>query len=173
MKHFNLIWIVAVAMGFSAVGCKTTEQNYRNAYEVAKEKFDNDGGLDSTIFNKFRPQGPGVQLVAGTDTMSMHTLPVGMPEGGGATRENLKKYCVVVAQFKQIFNAKAMRERLVNDGYTDAMIVNTKEPLYYVIAGSVSTPEEAAAVIKRVTEDKSLVIREPFPWVLRPAHLAR
>ncbi len=170
MKKYIIVLIGALV---ALCGCKTNEKNYRAAYEVAKEKFDNEGGLDSTIYNRMRPQGRGSELTALGDTVRMHTISIGFPKEGGASRETVKTYCVVVAQFKQIFNAKAMRQRLVDNGYDGAMIVNTREPLYYVVAGSVATPEEAVTMMRQLRKDKALVLRDPFPWVLRPSYLAR
>lgn len=171
-----LKWIVAATATtacIAMVGCKTTEQNYRAAYEVAKEKHDSVGGIDNTIYSRMRPKGSGIQIVAGSDTLSMHTMHIAMTENGGATKDNIRRYCVVVGQFKQLFNARSMRERLINSGYQDAMILNTAEPLYYVVAGSVSTTDEIAALVEHIRTDRSLLIRDPFPWILRPAHLAR
>ena len=166
-----LLAIAVIALALT--GCKTNEKNYRAAYEVAKAKFDNEGGLDSTIYNRLRPQGRGTVLVANGDSVEMHVVLVGVPDGVGITRNQLKKYCVVLAQFKQIFNARSMRQRLIDDGYAGATIVNTREPLYYVVAGSVATPEEAVGLMKRVAADKNIVLRDPFPWVLVPSHLSR
>lgn len=174
MKHTTLRIIAAVVVLLTALAaCKPTEQNYRNAYEAARLKQDQSGGLDSTIYSRLRPQGDGAKLVAGSDTLTMHTITIGYPEDAGASATTLHRYNVVVGQFKQIFNARAMRQRLINDGYEGAMILQTREPLYYVVAESCVTPEGAAEAIRRVGSDSRLTIRTPFPWILRPAHMAR
>lgn len=152
-------------------GCKTSESNYRAAYEIAKGR--QESAVDSTIYSRYRPQGKGAKLVAGADSLTMFTLAVGYTADGGADASTLKRYNVVVGQFKQIFNAREMRKRLIGQGYEGAMIVHNREPLYYVIAESCDTPEQAAAAIARLRADSNIVLREPFPWVLRPAHLAR
>ena len=68
-----------------------------------------------------------------------------------------------------MFNARQMRQRLIDSGYESAMIVNTREPLYYVIAVTAATPEEALAAWQRVTADKNIVLRSPLPFILQPA----
>ena len=85
----------------------------------------------------------------------------------------LKRYNVAVGQFKQKFNAREMRARLQANGYPDAFIIHTREPLYYVCTATCQTPQEAATALEKVKTDKSIVLRSPLPFILRPAHLAR
>lgn len=162
--------IPATLLALTAVSCKTTEANYRNAYETAVEQRQQSTGLDSTIYGRVRRQAITSHLVAGTDTMPLKKEFIGYSENGGASRENVLRYNVVVGQFKQIFNARQMRQRLIDAGYIDAMIVHTREPLYYVLAGTSSTPEETRALWQRVISDKSIVLKDPLPFILTPAH---
>ena len=103
----------------------------------------------------------------------MRTEYVGYTENGGASREMLKRYNVVVGQFKQVFNAREMRARLQANGYPEAFIIHTREPLYYVCTATRQSAEEAAAAFDKIRNDKSIVLRPPVPFILRPAHLAR
>jgi len=167
--YIPLILLGALALG----ACKTTQENYQRAYEAAVAKRQDNSGLDSTIYGRVRAQARMSNLTVGTDTLPLRTEVLGYTDGGGASRETLKRYNVVVGRFKQVFNARQMRERLLGAGYDGAMIVHTREPLYYVVAGSVETPAEAMALMTRVKEDKSIVLKEPMPFLLRPAHLAR
>lgn len=165
-----LIPIVVMLLGLSA--CKTTEQNYRNAYETAISHREDNSGVDSTIYSRIRNSAHKSQLAVGSDTLDIRTEYIGYPEGGGSSRETVQRYNVVTGQFKQIFNAKAMRQRLIDQGY-DAFIVNTREPLYYVVAATCSTAAEAAEQLHRVEADKSIVLKAPLPFILQPAHMAR
>lgn len=108
MRRHAATGFAALLAVLAVTGCKTTEKNYRDAYEVARQKHDRDGGIDSTIYSRMRPQGRGTLLAAGSDTLTMHTLPIGYPEKGGADRDKIRKYCVVVAQFKQILDRKSV-----------------------------------------------------------------
>lgn len=162
-----------LALGFIIVGCKTNENNYRQAYEVAVAKNRESSGVDSTIYARIRNSAKMSDLVAGTDSMPMRTEYIGYTEDGGASRENIGRYNVVVGQFKQVFNARQMRARLQSSGYDSAFIIHTREPLYYVCTAACQTPEEADKAFRRVKDDRSIVLREPLPFILRPAHLAR
>lgn len=150
--------------------CKTTEENYRRAYEAAAEQKRENTGIDSTIYARIRNSATNARLVVGSDSLPLRKEYIGYTDGGGSSRENVRRYNIVVGQFRQIFNAKQMRQRLIDGGYEGTMIVHTREPMYYVIASSVSTPEEALAAWQRVTSDKNIVLRSPLPFVLSPAH---
>ncbi len=162
-----------MALAMMAVGCKTTESNYRQAYETAVAKNRDSSGVDSTIYAKIRNSARTSDLVVTGDTMPMRTEYIGYTEDGGASRETIGRYNVVVGQFKQVFNARQMRARLQSSGYASAFIIHTREPLYYVCTQACATPEEAEKAFVRVKDDKSIVLRDPLPFILRPAHLAR
>lgn len=162
--------LIAAIAALSAVSCKTTEENYRKAYEAAAQQQREATGLDSTIYGRIRNQAVTSWLAVGNDSLPVRREYIGYTDGGGASRENIRRYNVVVGQFKQVFNAKQMRQRLIDGGYEGAMIVHTREPLYYVVAASVPTPEEARVEWQRVTADRSLVLKSPLPFILTPAN---
>ncbi len=164
---------VVTGLSLLAVGCKTSESNYRQAYETAVQKNRESSGVDSTIYARIRNSAKTSDLVAAGDTMPMRTEYIGYTEDGGSSRESIGQYNVVVGQFKQVFNARQMRARLQGGGYDSAFIVHTREPLYYVCTAACKTPDEAAAAFGRVKSDRSIVLRAPMPFILRPAHLAR
>lgn len=166
MKRLPVIMMLLVVL-LSA--CKTSEENYRKAYESAKEQQREATGIDSTIYGRIRNSAAQSVLVVGGDSLPVRREYVGYTPDGGSTRDNVLRYNVVVGQFRQLFNAREMRQRLVNQGYDGAMIVNTREPLYYVIASTASTPEDAQAAWHRVMTDPSLVLRSPLPFILTPA----
>ena len=168
-----LPFVVVLLSLLGAVGCKTNEANYRQAYEVAVNKSRESSGVDSTIYSRIRNSAQTSALVVKGDSLPMRTEYIGYTDDGGASREMLKIYNVVVGQFKQVFNARQMRARLINSGYDSAFIVHTREPLYYVCTATCATADEAAAEYARVRNDKSIVLTAPLPFILRPAHLAR
>ncbi|MDE6458082.1 MAG: hypothetical protein K2L31_05710 [Muribaculum sp.] len=75
----------------------------------------------------------------------------------------------MINQFKQIFNARSQMNRLRENGYPDAFVLETGEPLYYVVAATTDDSEEAKKTYLKIQKDKSVVIRSPFPWLLIPA----
>lgn len=172
--RFLPIMLAGLAGGLALLtGCKTTEANYRQAYEAAVAHRDESTGLDSTIYSRIRNSATTSSLVVDGDSLPMRTEYIGVTKEGGIERSDLKRYNVVVGQFKQIFNARQMRERLLNSGYEGAFIVHTREPLYYVVTATSDNPADILAAWRKVTGDRSIVLREPLPFVLRPAHLAR
>jgi len=172
MNRLILSTILAV---LTLTGCKTTEANYRAAYETAKERADT-GGLDSTVYARIRQEARPGTVKVGNDTMPLVTqhvkpTPVDGETDNGVT--GLSRYNIVVAQFKQIFNAKSMVRRLKENGYPDAMIVETREPLYYVVASTHNDAASALRGLETIKAQPPLTLRDPFPWVLQPASFAR
>ncbi len=168
-----IFYMAGLILALGVVSCKTNENNYRAAYQAAVAHREEASGLDSTIYARIRNQAVESKLATGNDTLPIKTEYIGYPKDGGASREKVLRYNIVVGQFKQIFNANAMRQRLLSAGYEDAMILNTREPLYYVIAAACSTAAEAAELYNKVKSDSGLVLREPMPFVLQPATFAR
>lgn len=142
--------------------CKTTEQNYREAYEAAKQK--EKAGLDSAVYDKMQQEAlPKIEVVDGQSVRTL-TAHVMVTDGVGSA-EQLRQYSVVANQFKQVFNAKAMRQRLAGLGY-NAFVVNTSEPLYYVIADSFADEKAAIALLDTLAKDSRIILKTPFPFIL-------
>ncbi|WP_303023672.1 SPOR domain-containing protein [Duncaniella muris] len=152
-RRFKFMRLLPVVAALTAtlltVSCKTSESNYRQAYETAVAKNREASGVDSTIYARIRNSAQTSDLIAGSDTLPMRTEYVGYTENGGASREMLKRYNVVVGQFKQKFNAREMRARLQANGYPDAFIIHTREPLYYVCTATSRPLRKPPRLLKR------------------------
>lgn len=168
----KLIIYVAGVVILALPACKTTEANYRAAYETAKER-SRSGNLDSTVYARIRKEARPSTVKVGNDTLPLVTQNVKLTADGASAGAPLRRYNLVVAQFKQIFNARSMKKRLVDGGYPEALIVETKEPLYYVIAESYDNAAAALDGLNAVKEASPLPLKEPFPWILQPASFAR
>lgn len=160
--HYYISMMAIAILALS--GCKTSEQNYRQAYEIAKNA--NTDGIDSTIYARIRQEAVPSAILADGDTIRMQTELVTLFKDANSP-VSAKQYGVVVNQFKQIFNAKALRNRLHASGYPEAYIVQTSEPLYYVIVADFDDVNQAGAMMKKLAKDTNLGIRPPFPWILR------
>lgn len=164
-------WAFALgAVGALALtGCKPSETHYRAAYEKAVAG--RGDSQDTTVYTKIRREfTPGQMTYAG------RTFPTGSQfvkatDGGGGINESIKRYCVVAGQFKQIFNAKSMRERLTDGGYPGAFVVQTAEPYYFVVAASSDDVKPAIEVFDQLQADTALHLREPVPFILLPAQI--
>ena len=133
-------------------GCKTNENNYRQAYEKAMEAREAaDADLDSTIYGRARRDFAMQQLVVGRDTV------------------DVKVQHVKVTQFKQLFTAKSMRERLFEAGYPASFVVQTSEPYYYVISSSHNDAAAAVEALHRLEADRPVGMKPPVPYILQRA----
>ena len=165
MKRLLYIMIIAAAM---LTACKPSEKNYKAAYEAAKAK-ESATPLEETIYANIRKEARHRNIVVGSDTLPLTTQYVTFTTQAGGSVANFHRYNIVVAQFKQLFNAKAMLQRAIDAGYADALVVQTREPLYYVVARSVKTPSEAREALDSVRMEQRLPMKENFPWVLSTA----
>lgn len=167
MKIKIVLLMFAVGLtGSGLFGCKTSEKNYREAYEKVMQK--RNEGVDSAQAAAIELEnsvpvsdaGDGVKLPMRSEFVMI------TPDGGGM-RESLKVFSVVVGVFRQKFNAVSMRERLVENGYPGAFVVNTSGKEYFVIASSTDSASDAREMLDKVSADSSMVLRSPLPWVLR------
>jgi len=171
MKH--IIYIAAALSLLGAASCKTSEENYRAAYEKAIAGRTDSGAdpLDGTVYDAARrPLGTRI-AVAGTDTALVKVLRVKVTEGGGGPAEWLRPYSVVAGSMKQRFNALSLRQRLAEAGFPRVFVVETAEPRYYVVTESYDTEAEAVAECTRLRADSAFPVplRAPLPFILRAA----
>lgn len=170
-RHAGLLLTIGILTAM--IGCRPSEKHYRSVYETTLAIRDSIRAIDETIYGKYRNRIGQTSMTVGTDTLWFATEPIGYTEGLGGSDSTVYRYNIVVGQFKQIFNAKEMRNRLLTNGYPEAMVFQNREPMYYVVALTVRSPKEAIEALHTVEADTSLHIRAPLPYVLRPAHLAR
>lgn len=130
----------------AAVGCKPTERNYKEAYDVALQKrnaaaTDPDmaipaGGLKTT--------GGPLQKEIDGETVSFSAEHLKF-EGG--LEGVMKKWNVAVAKYKMPTNCASQTSDLFSEGYKAFYVLNP-EGYYYVIAGSFDSLEEAEKFVK-------------------------
>lgn len=167
----KLLFLTAI-LAFVFAACKTNEANYRAAYELAKEKRTETG--DSLTTSRLRSSQLPKMTAVGSETLPVLTIPVSVYSDKGKVPEGqLKKYLIVVGQFRQIFNAGSMAARLVSEGDYGAFVVYDRQKDYFVVAASTDSSEEAALLLGKIKGDGSIVVKDPYPYVLRPAQLVR
>lgn len=168
MKRLLMIMSVVALI---ASACKTNENNYRAAYEKAKERHTETG--DSVTTAAFRDSQMPKDMTIDGVTLPVMTFPAMAVKETDADAPQMQRYCVVAGRFRQIFNAGSMRDRLRGLGYGDAFVMQDRDGNYYVVAGTAAVPKAASELIDRLKNDNSVVLRQPFPFVVRPAHLVR
>ena len=165
MSNIKQIIIATALLIATLASCKPSEENYRAAYQTAKAKEDTTP-LEETIYSNIRKEARPKNVIVGNDTIPMITQYISFTTQAGGDINNFHRYNIVVAEFKQIFNAKAMLKRVVDAGYTDAFVVQTREPLYYVVAQSVSNPADAARILEEIRTAKPVPMKDPAPLIL-------
>ena len=168
----RLIYILALC-GLVMVACKPNRAAYKATYESTLAKRDSLTAIEKTIYGNFREMARTTRIPLSGDTLEVRTERISFTKGEGAVRDSVLRYNVVVGRFKQIFNARQMRQRLMTIGYPKAFILNNGEPQYFVVASTWSTAQGALDGLNEVKADTALKMKEPLPFVLEAAHLRR
>lgn len=165
MRHILILLLSAALLA----GCKTSEANYRAAYEKAVAGRADRDSTGNSIYGAGRRSMDMTTAIAGSDTALVKATFVRVTEGGGGLREWLGRYNVAVGQMKQRINAISLRERLADAGYPRAFVVETPEPYYYVIVASYPTEAEAVHETARLRamRDFPVAMRRPLPFIIR------
>lgn len=159
----NLLFILLASL--LVVGCKTTEANYRGAYEKAIAARDSDD-IDQTIYGGEQRKLNQTVVVSGNDTIPVSVKIVSVLTEDGSQPIEMKAYNVVVGQFKQRFNAQSLCKRWRENGYPDAFVVQTAEPFYYIVVMTTPTAVEAQKTLDLLVEKTPIPFREPSPFIL-------
>ncbi len=168
-RHLVMMSVVAMAVAMMFTSCKTSEQNYQRAYEAARQKqVDEVGG--ETIYNAIRRQGTTTHTVADGDSVAVRKEIIKVTPGLDIPDTSLKFYNVVAGSFRQLFHARSLMNRLKKSGYTDAFVVQTREPLYYVVAFAADSFDEIMPSYRQLRDNPPFSLMESCPWVLRPAN---
>ena len=163
MKKLVIFMLAVLALG----ACKTSEANYRAAYERAAAAREGRDPIDGTIYGAKRNNTPQATVTMHGDTTVERTIRVRVAEEGGGIRENLKQFSVVVAGFKQLFNARSLRERMVDAGFPTTFVVETGEPYYYVVLSSHPNRAEAMNSLTQARHDSlPMPLKGDYPFIL-------
>ncbi len=167
MKILHCLTVVMIVL--LVTSCRTTEENYRGAYELAKASGERQDSLVSTLIAN--EQAPTIVNV-GDETMKLRKEYVSLVNEDGVPKNKLKQYNIVVGRFRQIFNARSMASRMSSLGYESYVLVD-RTPAYFVAVASTDSIEEALQLYKSVVADNRVVYKSPFPWVLELAQYIR
>ncbi len=172
MKPLHLLAAIAIAAAsICATGCHTNEKIWADSAGKVSGKMQQTGGIDSTVYAKIRKEARPSVVKVGNDTMALVTQSIYLT--ADQPYAQIKRYNIVVAQFKQLFNARSMRERLYAAGYVNPYIVETTEPLYYVVAEGCDELHQAYGLLHKVIEEKAVAMKDPFPYVIQSSRFAR
>ena len=160
----NSLLLLSVAVLTLLTGCKTTEANYRAAYEKAKSKGESEA-VDREVYDQIeRESGPAimtfgdVEFPCRPDYLAVQPLK-DLPGG------TVRNFSLTTGQFKQTFNAQSMAKRLKELGFADAFVCKNREGFYVVIAGSYAEAAEVAEAYNRVKGMQVGAVGH-FPYVI-------
>lgn len=168
IKISRVIILAAAALVAAGafIACKTTEENYRKAYEKAVAARDEGTDIDSTVYGQVRRQADVRTVDTPSGPVELRRQDVAVTEGQDFGQDALARYGVVAAQFKQKFNAESMRQRMVAAGFDSTLVVETAEPLYYVVVTSHPHIDQAIAALETLRASTPVALREPCPFIL-------
>lgn len=173
MKTPLRIILPAVSALLLLSGCKTTEANYKAAYETAAaHQRERTGNVDTPELIQRGALTPTPTTIDGVTLLLATTWITSVKEKDVAPYSSVRKYNVAVARFRQIFNARQMLTRLKAGGYPGALVIKTSDA-YFVATETTSKADSAYIGLEKVKNDSALSLRTPFPFILRPGHLAR
>ncbi len=160
MKPYYYILLIAVAVLLAA--CHTNEANYKASYDKAVNKSrtgPNASEYEARQLERVRftseVDGDSVRLIREYFNVVDDSVSV------------LKRYSVVVGEFKQKFNAMSMRERLRQDGEPSYVVyTGASDKTYLVVARGYDDISLAAAYIRIMKKETSVKPTVPLPWIL-------
>lgn len=166
MRKSAILSATGILLAFAALlsSCKTSEENYRKAYEAAVEK-QNEAYTGEEISLMAREEAIPKTLFRG-DSIPMKGVYVNTVKLDPPVAAALR-YNVVVATFKQQFNAKSVLDRLRQAGYPDGRLLIDRDQTYYVAPLSTDSLSEAVTALRRLQSSSPVPLRSPFPYILR------
>lgn len=145
MKYRFIFIFITAAIIFA--GCKTTEKNYRSAYDVAilkKQQEDSlrqerkaEMGLGNVVMEE-DPDGARLTRIGDREVRALHLTM--------ARADSVKRYAPAAAMFKMPANANAYARDLRNEGWNETRTAKSGER-YFVILGSTDDPSEALSLL--------------------------
>lgn len=164
IRDYILYPLAATALCLAPTSCKTTEANYKKAYEAAVEK-QNEGYTDEEITAMAREEAIPKTVYKG-DSIPMRGVYVNTVKLDPPVATALR-YNVVVASFKQRFNAMSVLSRLQAAGYDNCRLLIDKDQLYYVAASTTDSLDDAVATLRQLKDSSPVALKPPFPYILR------
>lgn len=157
----RLFYCITLALLLTA--CYTTEENYKAAYDKAKERTrENMGG---TIYDMSQAERVRATEIINGDSVRLLRSYFNVVDD---KYEATKKYGVVVAEFDQLINARSYRDRLKqNEGFQSYVVYTNREKKYCVVAQAYDEKEPAALFIRNIKQHMKMKVLVPRPYILQ------
>ena len=160
----KLLYIMMLMAAVMLTACHSSEKNYREAYEKAKER--RQTSIGSETYAKIEAERQRYTHVINGDSVRMLYVNVNVAIDSTDVAHD---YNVVVATFTQRINAKSYRDRLREEcGLAGSYVLfGGKDKQYFVVAQGFDNSTDAAAMIHDIDKKVCLKILEPLPWILK------
>lgn len=160
MKHIIFLLLSAILL-VVASSCHSNEQNYRQAYDKAIQKKKETIGTETLAKIEAEQQRRNVAVYG--DSLRLLRDYARVIDG---KRDVAKRYSVVVAEFKQVINARGYRDRLKSEEGFDSYILQRSAPdTYLVVVKGFDKLDVAAAFLKNIHSYVKIKIMVAEPWV--------
>lgn len=165
MKPFIIRRLTAIAAiaALALTACKTTEENYRNAYETAKAK--RTEGLTPEEIAGIQREEAMPKTVFKGDSIPLKGMYVKHVYGG--VNNKALTYNVIVASFRQQFNAGSLMSRLRDNGYPHAVLLSDKDGRFYIGTLTTASLDSAVTALNALSTNPPLPLHSPFPYILK------
>lgn len=160
---------LALMILFVMSACKPTEQGYKQAYDIARQK--ERAGMDDITFERMNEDSkPALVEINGVRMRKKGDfLQIVYPQNIAET-ESLKRFNVAIGEYKMLFNAQSHTDRLLQEKLP-AMTLRTAQNIYYVIIGSYDSETNAAMSAKEyISSHKNQFVAMQEPLLLISAH---
>jgi len=156
-RYLLLMMVCALAL----TACHSNEQNYREAYEKAKQSRRESVGAETLA--KIEAEKQRNTMIVNGDSLRLmrYHATVALDSADVAHRYN-----VVVATFKQRINARSYRDRLrQEEGHPSYILNGGPEISYYVIVRGYDDLDSAATFLRDIDQHARIKILEEKPWI--------
>ena len=158
-KFYKMLIMTAVTTALWS--CHSTEANYKESYEkaVAASRTGEKGEIyTQELENRMRAN----YVVDGDSIRLLRNYFNAVDD----KNDVIKKYSVVVAEFKQKFNAQSYRDRLRQEGHNSYVVYISEKKLYCVVAEGYDDVSTAATFVKNPEKYMKMKVLVPKAWVL-------
>lgn len=136
--------------------CKPKKSAYRSMYEKAQQR--------EVAQQEAYPEEEPIVV---TDNTDVREEKLSVPEGEKAP-DGIRTYSVCIGSFKNITNARSLRERMVAEGYTGAILAQNEMGMYRVLVTGHDTKEEAVRSRDAIMSKYAPAFSDA--WIVRRAY---
>ncbi len=136
----SFVLLLAVCTAFAVVSCKSSKDQYKNAYDDARQAELADATQESDAIDIAPVASSTVKEDVVVDD-SYRTEKVVLSEG---KEGSLKAFSVVCGSFSVKPNADNLRAALIDEGYSAIVVQNPATGMYRVVCASFDNRQDAA-----------------------------